>query len=90
MFNRFTNQMTVGRLRLPWHSKVTCTHAYTRADKRANSLAPEAQGFDDASVALDVVVLYIVQKSATPADHHQKPSSGMMILFVDFQVFGQV
>ena len=53
-------------------------------------LASEAQGFDDASVTLDVVVFDIVQESSAPADHHQKPPAGMMILFVGFQVLGQV
>ena len=53
-------------------------------------LSSEAQGFDDGPVAFDVVVLNIVQEPAAPSDHHQEPSTGVVILFMGFQVFGQV
>ena len=45
-------------------------------------LSSEAQGFDDGPVAFNIVVLYIVEEPAAPANHHQKPSAGMMIFFV--------
>ena len=44
----------------------------------------QPQGINDRSVAVDVFELYIVEQSASPADEHQKPPAGMVVLFVYF------
>ena len=49
-----------------------------------NGLTSESQGLYDGPIAFDIVVFYVVQESAAPADHHQKPPAGMMIFFVNF------
>ena len=73
-----------------WHLNGIGESPFASTTGRERGLPSEPQGFDDASVALDVVVLHIVQKSPATADHHQKSPAGMMILFMGFQVFGQV
>ena len=51
---------------------------------KAGVLFFQPQGFNDGPVAVDVLVFDIIQQAATPADQHQKPSSGMVILLVNF------
>jgi len=54
------------------------------------TLAPETQLGDDCTVALDIETLDIVKKAATTTYQHEKPTTAVMVLFVDLQVLGEV
>jgi hypothetical protein len=45
-------------------------------------LLADAQLTDNGLVALGIVLLQVVQQTATPADHHKKTAAGRMVLFV--------
>src|SRR6478736_5861449 len=53
-------------------------------------LAPQTQLGDDRPVALDVVLLDVVEQPATTTHQHQEPSPAVMVLLVDLQVLGEV
>src|SRR5512145_322346 len=55
----------------------------------SNRLATELELLDEHLVVLDVLVLQVIQQSATLADHLQEPTSRMVIVLVDLEVFGQ-
>jgi hypothetical protein len=50
-------------------------------------LSSQSQGIDDFPVPFHVFVFDIIQKSAPSAHKNQKSSSGMMIFFMNFQMF---
>lgn len=53
-------------------------------------LSSEAEFGDNGPVAVNVLVLNVIQQSPPLADHDQQASSGMMILCMDFKMFGQM
>ena len=53
-------------------------------------LFPQAQSFHDASVPFDVFLHQVVQQATALTNHFQQAATGMMVLFVGFQVFGQI
>ena len=52
--------------------------------------APETEFCDDGSIALDVVVGEIVEKTTTASDEHQEPSATVVVLLVHLEVLGEV
>jgi hypothetical protein len=50
----------------------------------------ESQGTDNGAVAIDVFVFDVIQQAAPSSDQHQKTPSGMVVLFVGFQMFGEI
>ncbi len=44
----------------------------------------------DSTVTLDVLLLKVVEKVTSSADHFEKTTSGMMILLVVLQMFGKI
>ena len=44
----------------------------------------------DSTVTLDVLLLKVVEKITSSADHFEKTASGMMILLVVLQMFGKI
>jgi hypothetical protein len=50
----------------------------------------QTQGFNNCPVTVDIFELHIVEQSSAPSDQHQQSSAGMMILLVDFQMFGKI
>src|SRR5210317_653309 len=55
-----------------------------------STLAPQPKGFDDGTVALNIVALDIIKQPATLAHQHQQPSAGVVVFFVHFQMLGQI
>jgi hypothetical protein len=53
-------------------------------------LSSQPKRLYDGAIPFDILTFYIIQKSAAPAYQNEQSSSGMMILFVDFQMIGQV
>ena len=60
------------------------------SEKAGNSLLSDVKFFEDRFVALCVFLFQEIQESAALADHLQKAATGMMILGVGLEVFGQV
>ena len=52
-------------------------------------LLANAEFLDYVLVALGIVVLEVVEQTATPADHHQETAAGGVILFVRLKVVRQ-
>ena len=52
--------------------------------------ASEAEFRDDFAVFLDFLVAEVVQKSSSAANHDQKASARVVILFVDLEVLGKL
>jgi hypothetical protein len=55
-----------------------------------DDLSPEPERLNDAAVSLDILGLHVVQESSAPPDQHQKSSAGMMILFMNLEMLGQI
>ncbi len=53
-------------------------------------LLANSEGPDDGPVTGDIAFFQVVQEMPSLADQFQKPPSGMMILFVSFEMVGQV
>jgi hypothetical protein len=57
---------------------------------KTHGLSFQPERFDDGTVAVDVFVFDIIEQSATPAHEHQQTSTGMVVLLVNLEVFGQI
>jgi hypothetical protein len=53
-------------------------------------LPPQSKRLNDGSVTLNVLALDVIEQSSALSDQHQKAPSGMVVFFVNFQVFGQI
>lgn len=53
-------------------------------------LSTQAELGDQGTVPLDILILQVVEKAPALADHHEKSSAGVMILFVDLQVLREM
>jgi hypothetical protein len=51
-------------------------------------LAPQSKGFDDGTVALNIIALDIIEQSATLSHQHQQPPAGMVIFLMHLKMFG--
>ena len=54
------------------------------------NLLTKAQFSDDGTVPLNVLLLEVVEQVSSVADHLQQAAAGMMVLFVDLHMLGQV
>ena len=54
------------------------------------SLPPQAEGCDEASVALHVLTAQVVEEPAALADHHQQAAPAVVVVLVLPQVLGEV
>src|SRR5215204_321431 len=54
------------------------------------ALPPEAQLLDEGAIALEVVLLHVVQEPPPPADELQQPPPGVVVLGMRAQVLGEV
>src|SRR4051794_3387379 len=54
------------------------------------ALAPQPELADQRAVALEVVLLEIVEEPAAPADEHQQAAARMMVVLVLAQVLGEM
>jgi hypothetical protein len=50
----------------------------------------QTQGFNNCPIPVDIFELHIVEQPAASSDQHQQSSAGMMILLVNFQMFGKI
>jgi hypothetical protein len=50
----------------------------------------QTQGFNNCPIPIDIFELHIVEQPAASSDQHQQSSAGMMILLVNFQMFGKI
>jgi hypothetical protein len=54
------------------------------------TLAPQTKGFDDGTVALNIVAFNIIEQPSTLTHQHQKSPPGVVIFLVNLQMLGQV
>src|SRR5687768_78938 len=54
------------------------------------ALPPEAELLDEGAIALEVVLLHVVEEPPPPADELQEPAPGVVVLRVRAQVLGEV
>lgn len=62
----------------------------TLSNQVSRKLLADAQLGDDSLVALGIVLLQIVQQTATLADHHEKTAAGRMVLLVRAEMIVQL
>ena len=55
-----------------------------------NRLAAQTELVDDGTIAFDIDVHQIVQHCSALTNHLQQTTTGMVVLLIHFQVFGQV
>src|SRR5207253_4138922 len=53
-------------------------------------LAAQAELLDEGAVALEVVLLQVVQKAAAPPDELEQPAPRVMVVLMDAQMLGQL
>jgi len=53
-------------------------------------LFSEAQTFDYISVSLNIIISDVIEQSSSLTNQLQKPATGMMILLMGFEMFGQI
>jgi hypothetical protein len=53
-------------------------------------LSTQAKRLYDGAVSLDVIFLDVVEQASAPPNQHEQPSAGMVVLFVDLQMLGQI
>jgi hypothetical protein len=58
--------------------------------RRSPELSAQAQILQNGPIALHIVVFDIIQQPAPPTDQHQKSPTGVVVLFMEFQMFGQI
>ena len=56
----------------------------------ATALLAQAELADQRAVALEVVLLQVVQQAAALADEHEQPAARVVILLVLAQVLGEI
>ncbi len=56
----------------------------------AACLATQAVGDQQATVALDIEVLHVVEQTAATADHHEQATTGVVVMLVVLEVLVQV
>jgi hypothetical protein len=63
---------------------------FIRSDTTENGLATEAELLQQVLIANHVVLVDIVQKTAALGDHHQKSTTGVVVLLVVLKMTGEV
>src|SRR5262245_7360662 len=85
--------MAAARRRTPVRSDLFNTEralVQRRVSAACGRLLADSQLLDERAVALDVLVLQVVQHAATLADEHHETATGMVVLGVRLEVSGQI
>lgn len=61
-----------------------------RRNGDSEGLLTDAQSLNDGLITLGIVIFQVIKQAATLADHHEKASTGSVVLFVRSEVVGKL